>query len=58
MSSIDELSTDNYSDDGDISTNSINDIRYGSQIHPDMNAKDATLKYFTMLSKLKMDGTE
>ena len=35
----------NTSDDGSISTKSLEDIRYGSQIHPDINARDARLKY-------------
>ena len=34
FSSIDDLFTDNDSDDRSISTNHLEDIQYGSQIHP------------------------
>ena len=44
MNSIDELYTDNYSDDGSISKNCLGYIWYGSQIHPDINAGDTILK--------------
>ena len=44
MASIDESSTYDDSYKGSISTNIIEDIQDGSQIHPDLNAKYAILK--------------
>ena len=44
MSSIDELSTDDDTDDGYISKNVPKDILDGSKIHPDNNERDARLK--------------
>ena len=43
-SSIDELSTEDHSDDGSISTNAAEDIQDESQIHPDINTSDAIFK--------------
>ena len=44
LSTIDELSTEDESEYGSISTNVFEDIQYESQIHPDINARDARLK--------------
>ena len=44
MSSIVESYTENESDDGSISTNSIEDIWDGSKIYPEINARDSRLK--------------
>ena len=44
MDSIDESSTYDESDEVYISTKSIEDIRDISQIHPDVNTRDAKLK--------------
>ena len=42
--SIDLLSTDNDSDDVSISTNTLKEIRVGSQIHTELNTIDARFK--------------
>ena len=42
--SIDESSTDNDSDDRSISTNDLGGIHDGSQIHTELNTRDARLK--------------
>ena len=39
MGSIDESYINNNSDDVPISTNSLKDIWYGSQIHPEINVQ-------------------
>ena len=44
MSSINELSTDDESDDVSILNNTLEDIQDRSQIHPDINERDARLK--------------
>ena len=44
MDSIDELTTNNESDDGYISTNYIEGILNGSQIQPEINARYARFK--------------
>ena len=44
LSSIDESSTDDESDYLSISTNDLEDILEGSQIHPEINARDDRLK--------------
>ena len=44
LDSIDDWSTENDSDDGSISTDDLEDIWGGSQIHPELNARDARLK--------------
>ena len=44
LSSTDELSTDDDSDDRSISTNALEDIWYGSQIHTYINSRYARLK--------------
>ena len=44
MPSIDELSTVDGSDDGSISTNAPEDIWDGSQLHTEVNARDAILE--------------
>ena len=46
--SIDELSIDDEYDDGYISTNSLEDIRDGGQIHPYINSIDARFKHVTV----------
>ena len=38
--------------------NNIKEIWDGSQIHPDINERDAILKYSTVLIKRKMNGKE
>ena len=42
--SIEELSTEDDSNDGSISTNALEEIWGGSQINPGINARDARLK--------------
>ena len=42
--SIDESSTEYDSDDGSISTIDLKDIRDRSQVHPELNARDARLR--------------
>ena len=44
LDSIDESYTEDESDDGSISTNVLGDIRCVSQIHPELNARDAGFK--------------
>ena len=44
MASIVELSTDNDSADGSISTNTLESIQDGNYIYPYVNARDARLK--------------
>ena len=44
MASIDESYSDDDSDDGSISTNNLEDIRDGSQIHQELNSRDDILK--------------
>ena len=44
LASIDYSSTDNDYDDGSISTNYLEDIRGGSQIHPELNTRYSRLK--------------
>ena len=60
MSSIDESSADNDSYDGSISTNALEDIRDGIQLHPDINARDARLKICDHIKKTqsKLKGEE
>ena len=53
--SIDELSTDVESDGGYISTNALKDIQGGSQIHPEINARDFRLK---IRDPIKKDQSE
>ena len=57
-SSIDELYIEDDFGDGYIITNNLEDIWYGSQIHPDINARDARLKNVTVLKKYKVNGKE
>ena len=54
MSLIDELPTHDDSDDIPIRTNYLKDIMYGSQIHPDINARDARLKDLDVLNNQKL----
>ena len=44
MSSIDDLSKDYDSDERYISTNALEDIKDGGQIHIEINSRDARLK--------------
>ena len=44
--SIDELYTDNDSGNGSISTNTLEDIWYGSQTHQGLNLRKFRLKIF------------
>ena len=44
LSSIYESSTDDDSDDRSISTNALENLQDGSQIHPKINARDDRLK--------------
>ena len=44
MDSIDELYTENYSYDGSIDTNYLEDIWEEIQIRPEINARDARFK--------------
>ena len=44
LASIDDSFTDNDYDDGYISKNSLGDIWYGIQIHPEINARYSRLK--------------
>ena len=53
LASIDELSIDNKSDDVSIGTNGIKDIRYGNQIHTDINARDVRLKICDYIKQTK-----
>ena len=50
--SIDELSTDDESEDRSMSTNALKDNRYVSQIHPDINARYARLKICERIRKM------
>ena len=43
LASIDESSTEDDYGDGSISTNALEEIRDGSQIHPELNARYAIL---------------
>ena len=51
--STDELSTENDSDDGYISTNVLEDIWDENQIHPEINARDDRLKMHDHIRKTK-----
>ena len=53
MASIDESSTDIDSDDKSISTNALDDIQYGSQIHPDINTRYSILKIRDSIKQMK-----
>ena len=44
LSLIDEVSTDDESDEGSIRMNNLEEICYESQIYPEINARDARLK--------------
>ena len=55
MTSIDESSTDNESDDIYISTNALEDIWDGSQIHPIINARDSR---FLICDRIKQTQNE
>ena len=44
LASTDESSTDDESDDGSISMNTIEDIQDGKYVHPDINARYAIFK--------------
>ena len=44
MASVDESSVDDNSSDESISNKDIEDIWYGSYVHPNINARDARLK--------------
>ena len=53
MDSIDELSTYDNSDDGYISTNSLEDTWDGSQINPELNARDAIINICDHIKQTK-----
>ena len=53
MASIDELYTDNDSDDGSISTKYIKKILCRSQIHPELNARDTIFKIHNRIRQTK-----
>ena len=53
MASIDDLSIYDDSDDRYISTNSIEDIWYGNQIHPELNTRDDRLKIRDCIKQTK-----
>ena len=55
LSSIDELSTDDYSDDVSISKNTVEEIWDGSQIHPVTNARDTRLKIHDCIKQTKSE---
>ena len=58
LASIDESSTDHDFDDGSISTNYLEDIWDGIQIHPDINTRDARLKIRDHIKKTKGEWKE
>ena len=58
MVSIDELSIKYYYYDGSIITNALEDIRYGSQIPPYINARDARFKMPNRIRQTKINGKE
>ena len=51
MSSIDELSTDNDSNDGSVSAKYIKEILWRSQIHPELNSRDTIFKIRNSIRK-------
>ena len=53
LPSIDELSTEDEYDDGSISTNALEDIRYGSQIKSYINARDGRLKVWDHIKQME-----
>ena len=57
-SSISDSSTDNDYDEGYRSTNFLDDIKYGSQIHSDINARAARFNFFDRINKKKFYGNE
>ena len=58
MSSVNESYTDDDSDDGYLNTDTLEDIRNGSQIHPYITSRDTRLKYMTISEKRKINGKE
>ena len=53
MPSIYEGSTDYESDDGSISINNLEEIWYGSYVHPDNNSRDTRLKTRDHIKKVQ-----
>ena len=53
MSPIDELFTDDDSDNGSISTNTIKEMQDWSKINPDINARYDILKIFHYIKQIK-----
>ena len=60
MSSIDELSTDDEYDEGYISTNAIEDIWNGKNLHTDINTRYARLKIRDRIKQAQseLEGSE
>ena len=55
MVSIDESSKDDEYDDVSISTNDLEDIQYGIQIHSDINARDSILKIRDRIKQIQSE---
>ena len=55
LSSLDESSTDDNSDEKSISTDSLKDIQDGNYVHLNINARYARWKYVTVLVKQKVE---
>ena len=53
MASIGDLSTDDDSDDGYVSTNNLKDVYDGIQVHPELNERDAKLKIRDRIKQTK-----
>ena len=55
LASIDESSSDDNSDEEYISTDNIEDIRYGSHVHPNINSRDTILKIHDHIIQAKSE---
>ena len=55
MTSIDELSSEKNSDEESISTDDLGNIRYGSYVHMNINARDYRLKIRYRIGKYQSE---
>ena len=55
LASIDDPYTDDDYDDRSISTDTLEEIQDGSQIHPEINTRDARLKIFYHIKQTKSE---
>ena len=58
MASIYESSTENNSDDGSISMNALEEIRYGRYVKPNINSRDTRLKIRDRIKQAQSEWKE